>query len=207
MDEEVSIMFHYKSISTLMATATATAAAKEEDNNNDDNSEEEEEEYHIVPPSQQKERSIAPLQTYYAKLKVEHVQLVALQDQRKLEHGKAKQLLLALKEEVQERQHTNARLEQYCLLQQTKRKYSEAQQRLQEIQQAMNEQDDRGQQLIQAIQQAYFQSNDYNNNDSTDIVEEVKQRIQRLEEQLREWNHRGDSDNVTDSNPENPSVP
>ena len=196
MDEEVSIMFHSKSISTLMATATATATAKEEDNNNDDNSEEEE--HHVVPPSQQKEISIAPLQTYYAKLKVEHVQLVALQDQRKLEHGKAKQLLLALKEEVQERQHTNARLEQYCLLQRTKKNFSAAQQRLQEIQQAMNEQDDRGQQLIQAIQQAYFQSNDYNNNDGTNHVKEVKRRIQRLEEQLREWNHRGDSDNVTD---------
>lgn len=160
-------------------------------------------EHHVVPPFQRKERPLAPLQTYYATLKFEHVHLVALQDQRKLQHGKAKKLLLALQVEVQERQLTNARLEQQCLLQRTEKNYSDAQQHLEELQQSLNVQDKRQQQLIQAIQKEYFQYNhtDHDDDDHDDDhytkVEQVTRKVQQLEEQLREMQHTVDSNDIT----------
>jgi hypothetical protein len=66
---------------------------------------------HVTAAIRKKSRQFDTLETEYAKLRFDQAQLVALQDQRKMQYQKAKTLLDSLQAEIAERTEKNARLD------------------------------------------------------------------------------------------------
>jgi len=66
---------------------------------------------HVTAAIRKKSRQFETLETEYAKLRFDQAQLVALQDQRKMQYQKAKTLLDSLQAEIVERTEKNARLD------------------------------------------------------------------------------------------------